>query len=231
MSLLHRHCYIPGDFCCRMLSGAKNKRSFLSLLLFKRELKNYLLQQFAHDELKLDAEEQTTLRELLHDFAAFDSVDWLEHGVASMSLRAQGLAEFCKNVIYGIQTDPKLLVERPSHWKDVTEWVQSCNALQILAAQSKAAAAIGDQPIALQCSDPTDTSIPHVLSMAFPWLVGDALSQAMKENVIQAHVQKVELLMSKLVRVLDAKVDDATCGPLSVEFVTCLHFSSSLFAV
>lgn len=215
-SLLYR-ALLPADkLSYRELQGSKWRRSILLVLTFKRRLNNYLLGTLAKETLKLDLQDLTTLREALKSFASFDqmTID-LKSRQAFMSDRARQLASFIAKNIYGVGIDQNLMngsLALPSS----EEWVLACPELQSLVATVAPPGQASGEPV-LQGAIVVASDIPHICSIALPWLTADKEQElpADVKMIIDDHKVKVHGLLNVLVRVLDAQVaDDTFCSQL-----------------
>ena len=215
-SLLHRHLLPADKLSYRDLQGCKWKRSILLVLLFKRKLKHYLLGTFATQSLKLHEQDVTTLCEALKGFASFDQMtDSLKARLENMSDLAGGLASFIGKNIYGVGIDQSLM-NGSLALPPVEEWVLACPELQSLVASvAPQGQANGEL---LQGAIAFAGDVPHICSIALPWLTADKEHELPSDvkQIIDVHKVKVDGIMNDLVRVLDARVaDDTFCSQLS----------------
>ena len=215
-SLLHR-ALLPADkLSYRDLQGSKWKRSILLVLVFKRRLNNYLLGTLATQTLKLDLQDVNTLCEALKGFASFDQMtDNLKVRLKSMSDLARQLASFIGKNIYGVGMDQSLMngtLALPS----ADEWVLACPELQSLVAAVAPRGHASGEPV-LQGAIAVAGDVPHICSIALPWLTANKEQElpADVKQIIDVHKVKVAGLLNDHVRVLDAKVaDDTFCSQL-----------------
>ena len=213
-SLLARDLLPANKLSYRDLAGNKYKRSILLVLLYKQRLKNYLLDTFATQIMKLDEQDVTALREALNGFASFDQMtDSQEEMLENMTGPANGLARYIGNNIYGVDADQRL-VNGALALPSVEDWVLACPDLQCLVASLAPGRGRGANagPVP-QGVIAVAGQVPHICSIALPWLTADKehdLPPDVKQ-IIDIHKRKVDGILQEYVRVLDGKVADDTC--------------------
>ena len=213
-SLLSRGLLSPRTLSLRAMQGSQCKRSILCVLLFKQQLKNYLLGTFAEQILKLERCHVITLQEHLNGFASFDKMtDSLKTRLESMCGLSGRLARFIVNTIYGVDADRRLgtgISTLPS----AEEWAIACPELQnMLASVAPQGCWANGELVPQGVTIAYAGDIPHVCSIALPWLTADkekGLPLDVRE-LIDGHKRKVDGLLQEFVRVLDGRVADDTC--------------------
>ena len=117
------------------------------------------------------------------------------------------LARFIVNTIYGVDADRRLgtgISTLPS----AEEWATACPELQNMLASVAPHGCWAHGELV-----PWGGDIPHVCSIAPPWLIADKEKGLPLDvrKLIDGHKRKVDGLLQECVRVLDGRVVDDTC--------------------
>lgn len=213
-SLLSRGLLSTRMLSLRYMQGSQRKRSILHVLVFKHKLKNYLLDTFAAQILKLERCHVTTLQEHLNGFASLDQItDSLKTRLESMCSLSGRLAGFIVNTIYGVDADRRLETGS-STLPSAEEWVITCPELQnMVASVAPQGCWANDERVPQGVTIASAGDVPHICSIAFPWLTADKEKRLPSDvsKLINIHKRKVDAILQEFVRVLDGRVADDTC--------------------
>lgn len=208
-----------------MFQGTKYRRSLIQVLLFKQDLHQHLLSVFAPD-LPIQGEHLALLRSELRDFRTFDALKigcqnmtepsaTLPPEFQTMPDHAQRLAAYIVNVIFRDHEDNKIFQQPAGKKRNIKEWVDSSPDLRMIAAEAKNAGLAGSGPQASASSCPAlGMSLPSICSIAFPQLNDEGYNEETTEvyDTVKLRVEEVKQMMTRRIRILDSKVDDATSG-------------------
>lgn len=224
LSLLKQEIYAPADLNYRMFQGTKYRRSLIHALLFKQDLHQHLLNAFAPG-LEIQGEHLALLRSELRDFKTFDALrtgcqDMLAPSATlpakflALPDHAQRLAAYIMNVIFRDHDDKKIFQQPAGKKRNIKEWVDSSPDLQMIAAEARNAGLAGSVPASGSSCPALEMGLPSICSIAFPQLDDEGYNEetTVVYDIVKRSVDEVKNVVTRLIRVLDSKVDDGTSG-------------------